>query len=109
MLEEKQLRLNYLLKGLKTAVNTDAPHDEYEKAVFAAAETLYANIKQTCEDGFEVWAHKNDGRILKIGRVGDIQHTRFPYSRFPRVEPDDKCELVVIGHIEVKEAQIRGG
>jgi hypothetical protein len=91
-------QLNELRLVLQRQVEQGGPAEEYRNRVYAAAAPLYATIAETCALGFEVWAEKHNGRVLKIGAVGSLEGTRFPYVRWPHlpISGNDSCELVAI-------------
>jgi hypothetical protein len=91
--------LNELQEELKKAVRAGmTPLGEKAKAV-------HDRIREACSSGFQVEAHKDGGRILRMQVVGGLRrgHTQFKYMRFAEtpVEEED-CELASVDRFKVK-------
>jgi hypothetical protein len=97
-------KLNSLLQLFRRELRTGGPAAEYSPRVRAAAEPIYSTIVEACRD-FEVEAEKDNRRVLKIGVVGPLRGTTFPYERAPHVpvSGNDWCELAVIVEFRLSE------
>jgi hypothetical protein len=97
-----QRQLNALLRGFKSVVRNGGPATSYMTDVHNAASPLYQLVAGACAAGYEVEAEKDNRRVLKIGSIGPLHGTKFPYARSPRATFSDDdpllewCELVVI-------------
>jgi hypothetical protein len=108
-----EARLNDAAKALATSVAQGLPSESYGQRVCAAAERLYAVIADglAADETIEIWAEKQNRGVLKIGRVGTLSGTRFPFERYRHVNPSstsstdsEECELVVITEFTVYNA-----
>jgi len=100
-MEEK---LNKLLRELITLRDTGAEAEIYAQRLHEKASQIYEVIKEALNDGYEVWAHKDNGLILKIGVVGPLKRTSFDYGRYPHVqELRERCQLLVISRFELRK------
>lgn len=97
-------RLSDLIEELQAHVATGAAQEAYELRIHDAAARVHAALSEAIAKGWEVRAHKGNGRVLTMHTVGPIRRTRFKYGMgFERsVELlDDECELVSITRFEV--------
>lgn len=99
-----QDKLNDLLQELHDQLNAARPAGAYEAAVHAAARAVYNELLVELAAGHEVHAEKGSGAILKIGAVGPLHGTTFPYARWHEAnvtaadQSFERCELAVIRH-----------
>ncbi|MGR0115250.1 hypothetical protein [Ralstonia pseudosolanacearum] len=107
-LPDLQSSLNDTLASLKVELQTGGPHDEYVARVERAARAVFAAIQAACEHGYEIWAHKGSGRVLKMNSIGIFRGTRFSYSlaacfdfSSDYADQCERCELAVIERFEV--------
>jgi hypothetical protein len=89
--------LNTLLAELlRRRDGTDhANHEQYVARLFETAEQIHTAMRALCSSGYEVWATKNNGVVLKIGYLGERDGTRIEFRRFETSE-EQTCELLVI-------------
>ncbi|MCQ8183376.1 hypothetical protein NP603_19850 [Methylomonas sp. SURF-1] len=86
---------------------SEASHAVYVARLHEQAEKVYAAIALACAAGNYVWAHKDNGRILKMGALGPRKGTRFPYTLGHHVSYDihqdafEDCELLVIDRFDL--------
>jgi hypothetical protein len=93
--------LNALLEELKRAMGAGAP-------LGAKAKAVHERIVGACSEGFQVEAHKDNGRIHRMQVVGRLRpgHTRFQYMRFAVTSAEEEdCELVVVDRFKVRLRQ----
>lgn len=65
-------------------------------AIRERAAEIHTRLVRACEEGFEVLAHQQDGRLLRIQALGGLHGTRFLF--LPFVDPaavvsTQQCEL----------------
>ncbi|AKU21237.1 hypothetical protein [Massilia sp. NR 4-1] len=77
-------------------------------AIEAAARVVFDVIFRCCSEGYEVWAYKGSGRILKMGSVGLFRRTSCSYFRGTEKELREedealyeRCQLLAIERFEL--------
>jgi hypothetical protein len=104
-------RLNENLAELRKALASGGESTTYARAINSAASVLYGQIAEILkDDGLEIDAIKDNGRVLKIGQVGPLRGTRFPFCRFRFLDisegngNSENCELCVVVKFEVSKS-----
>ncbi len=59
-----------------------------------------------CNSGYEVWATKDNGRILKIGYVDKRGGTGIGFRWFNTSPEEQTCELLVIVHFALGDERM---
>lgn len=104
MLPTIQQQLNAKHAALIASVNAGGQGEAAENL----ARAVFTEIDRCCKEGYEVWAFKGSGRILKMGSVGLFRRTSFSYSRGTEkelIEEEEylceRCQLVAIERFEL--------
>jgi hypothetical protein len=91
--------LNELQAELKKAVRAGTT------PLTAKAKAVHERIVAACSRGFQVEAHKDGGRILRMQVVGGLRPglTQFKFMRFAETSTEEEdCELVVVDRFKVR-------